>query len=80
MKKAITIALLVIIGLPAGAWLFGKAYDAHMTQYCTSLKAQAEEYKNEPLYFISELDHKECGEVYDIHINAHVGDPMIDHE
>ena len=64
--KIIIITLLVI----AGVYGVGKAYDIHMQSYCMKLQAQAEEFKDNPHYYITSLDSKECKEVYGITINA----------
>lgn len=62
MKKII-IALFVI----ASVFAIDYAYNASMHNYCLKLERQSTEYEH---FFISELDYKECSEVYNITINA----------
>lgn len=64
MKKAIIIAVALI----ATTCLANVGYDRSMEAYCTKLQTQAEQYK--PEFFISQLDHDECSNVYHIEIDA----------
>lgn len=59
----------ILIILLALAFFFAldHAYNASMHNHCMKLQQQSTEYSN---FFISELDYKECSEVYNITINA----------
>lgn len=60
---------IIIIAILFGAFLFGadKAFDNYEKQYCFSLQAQAEQYRNFSLsidnpggFYITQLDKEQC--------------------
>lgn len=68
MKK--TIIFLIALAIAYGMVTVG--YDRGMTAHCETLKAQAVEFNWNPDYFITQIDHDECENVYGITINAQV--------
>jgi hypothetical protein len=71
----------IIVAILFGVFLFGadKAFDNYEKQYCFSLQAQAEQYKNylysrenQQGFFITQSDKDMCENIYNIEINAPV--------
>lgn len=58
----------IILGVAYVAITSG--YDKSMIVHCTTLQNQAVENAENPNYFISQLDHDECLNVYKIDIDA----------
>ena len=72
---------IIIVAILFGVFLFGadKAFDNYEKQYCFSLQAQAEQYKNylysrenQQGFFITQSDKDMCENIYNIEINAPV--------
>lgn len=64
--------IISLIAIAAGFILVNVGYDKSMEVHCKTLEAQAEEYRDNPHYYITKLDHDECKDVYGIDIVAPV--------
>ena len=70
--KIITNIIIFIAIIIIGTWLLDKMYNANMSVYCNKLQLQAKEYDDNPHFYITSLDYKECSEVHGIIINANI--------
>ena len=69
MKKTISYTLLTAIILFIGVKIISMGYEAYMIPRCYALQSQAVEYADKG-FTVSDLDRKECGEVYGITIST----------
>ena len=64
--------IILLIATVAMFILVNVGYDKSMEVHCKTLEAQATEYRDNPHYYITKIDHDECKEVYNIDIVAPV--------
>ncbi len=64
--------IISLIAIAVAFTLMNLGYDKSMEVHCKTLEAQATEYRDNPHYYITKLDHDECKEVYNIDIDAPV--------